>query len=213
MTRPVNLKQTKQLWTGPKTQNTNQWKGSDAYRLRHNNTAKRAARNSNRFMGRASPTRRPPTSFFVQFSLVHNQPFISSARAGVVGGVIIDKVMQQDYATADIDLVEAETSRRSPGSSFPTNCYSAKRMRKPVSLFYQSAQARTVFVLGDFNDWSRTSHPMQRQPDGGWTIQIPLHHGHHRYLILVDGAPALDSNALGTARGPRGEKVSLIAVS
>lgn len=123
------------------------------------------------------------------------------------------RVMQSNYATAEIDFVEAETSRRSPGSCFPTNCYSAKRMRKPVSFFHQSAQARAVFVLGDFNDWNGTSHPMQRQPDGGWAIQIPLHHGHHRYLFLVDGVPTLDSHALGTARGPLGEKVSLIAVS
>ena len=121
--------------------------------------------------------------------------------------------MQPSYATTDRDVVEAETSRRSPGSCFPTNCYSAKRMSKPVSLFHRSAQAGAVFVTGDFNDWNHTSHPMQRQPDGGWTIQIPLHHGHHRYLFLVDGVPTLDAHALGTARGPQGEKVSLIAVS
>lgn len=123
------------------------------------------------------------------------------------------RVMQPNYATADIDVAEAETSRRSSGSSFPTNCYSAKRMKKPVSFFHQSAQAGAVFVTGDFNDWNHTSHPMPCQPDGGWTIQIPLHHGHHRYLFLVDGVPTLDSHALGTARGPQGEKVSLIAVS
>ncbi len=123
------------------------------------------------------------------------------------------RVMQPNYATVGIEFVEAETSRRSSGSSFPTNGYSAKRMRKPVSFFHQSAQAGAVFVMGDFNGWNHTSYPMQRQPDGGWTLQIPLHHGHHRYLFLVDGIPTLDSHALGTARGPQGEKVSLIAVS
>ncbi len=120
--------------------------------------------------------------------------------------------MQPTYATAELDTAEVMQSSLAP-SSFLTNRYSAKRMTKPVSFFHHSAQARAVFMTGDFNGWNQTSHRMRRQPDGGWTIQIPLHHGHHRYLFLVDDVPALDPQALGTAPGPRGEKVSLIAVS
>jgi len=33
---------------------------------------------------------------------------------------------------------------------------------------------------------------MRRQPDGGWVLQVPLHHGHHLYQFLVDGTPVLD---------------------
>lgn len=54
---------------------------------------------------------------------------------------------------------------------------------------------------------------MTRQPDGGWRAQIPLNHGHHHYLFLVDGKPTLDPRAQGTARNEQDEKVSLIAVS
>jgi hypothetical protein len=54
---------------------------------------------------------------------------------------------------------------------------------------------------------------MKQQPDGGWLIQIHLHHGHHRYLFLVDGKPTLDPHAMGSAQGPHDEKVSLVAVS
>ena len=86
-------------------------------------------------------------------------------------------------------------------------------MAKPITFFYQSPQAKAVFVTGDFNEWHPTSHPMMQQPDGGWLIQIPLHHGHHRYLFLVDGKPTLDPRATGTVRGPHNEKVSLFAVS
>jgi len=54
---------------------------------------------------------------------------------------------------------------------------------------------------------------MKRQPDGGWHLQIPLNHGHHHYLFLVDGKPMLDPRAQGVARNEQNEKVSLLAVS
>jgi hypothetical protein len=54
---------------------------------------------------------------------------------------------------------------------------------------------------------------MKRQPDGGWTAQVPLTHGHHHYQFLVDGVPTLDPRAQGMARNEKNEKVSLIPVS
>jgi len=86
-------------------------------------------------------------------------------------------------------------------------------MLKPVSFFCLAPEAREASVIGDFNDWRAEANPMRRQPDGGWAVQIPLHHGHHRYLFLVDGQPQLDPRAQGYARNARNERVSLIAVS
>jgi len=74
-------------------------------------------------------------------------------------------------------------------------------------------QAKAVSVIGDFNNWEPNANPMQRQPDGGWMAKINLHHGHHQYLFLVDGAPALDPRGSGIARNAKNERVSLIAVS
>ncbi len=68
-------------------------------------------------------------------------------------------------------------------------------------------------MTGDFNSWNPTEHPMIRQPDGAWLLQVPLHHGHHHYVFLVDGKAVLDPQAHGVARDPKGEKVSLLAVS
>lgn len=120
--------------------------------------------------------------------------------------------MRPDNATAGI-LVVDDPLIRPLNSLLSSSRYSAKRMTKPITFFHQSPQARTVFVTGDFNEWHPTSHSMQRQPDGDWLIQIPLPHGQHRYLLLVDGKPSLDPRAMGTAQGPHGEKVSLVAVS
>ena len=90
--------------------------------------------------------------------------------------------------------------------------YSAKRMAKPVNFFCFAPEAKEVCVLGDFNKWQAGVHPMSRQADGGWNLQVPLHHGHHMYCFLVDGQPMLDPRANGIARNSRNERVSLMAV-
>jgi 1,4-alpha-glucan branching enzyme len=93
------------------------------------------------------------------------------------------------------------------------NRYSARQMAKPVNFVCVAPGAQRVHLVGDFNSWEPSSHPMQRQPDGSWLIQVAMHHGHHHYLFLVDGKAALDPQAQGIARNQKGERVSLKAVS
>lgn len=95
----------------------------------------------------------------------------------------------------------------------PKNRYSAKSSTRLINFTYLNPTARSVSVIGDFNHWHPSANPMMRQPDGGWSVQIPMHHGHHRYQFLVDGSPVLDPRAQGVSRNERNEKVSLIAVS
>jgi 1,4-alpha-glucan branching enzyme len=94
-----------------------------------------------------------------------------------------------------------------------SNRYSAKNNIRPTNFLFLAPQAKHVSVIGDFNNWSPNANPMKRQPDGGWTAQIPLAHGHHQYVYLVDGMRTLDPRAQGTGRDKNNERVSLIAVS
>lgn len=98
-------------------------------------------------------------------------------------------------------------------SAGPANRYSAKKMAKPVNFVCVAPDARHVSLIGDFNGWNSDALPMKRQVDGAWTIQLPLNHGHHHYLFLVDGKAVLDPRAQGIARNAKNERVSLIAVS
>ena len=91
--------------------------------------------------------------------------------------------------------------------------YSAKKMRKPVNFICKAQGAKRVCLVGEFNSWDPEAHPMQRQSDGAWLVQVPLHHGHHQYRFLVDGIPELDPQSTGTAKDIAGKRVSLIAVS
>ncbi|MCF7669025.1 MAG: isoamylase early set domain-containing protein [Verrucomicrobia bacterium] len=93
------------------------------------------------------------------------------------------------------------------------NRYSAKKQLRPTRFICDAKDAERVSIIGDFNHWDPKMHQMERQPDGAWFIQIPLHHGHHRYLFLVDGKPQLDPLAQGIARNDKNERLSLIAVS
>src|SRR5665213_3154408 len=93
------------------------------------------------------------------------------------------------------------------------NSYSAKKMTKPIHFFCDFPQAVSVCLIGDFNDWNPTAHPMQHQPDGSWFLEVPLPHGHHAYLFLVDGKSRPDARAMGAIRNDRYGLISLIAVS
>jgi 1,4-alpha-glucan branching enzyme len=93
------------------------------------------------------------------------------------------------------------------------NPYSARNTIKPINFYCAAPEAASVFLLGDFNDWNRASHPMQRRVDGWWFLQVPLTHGHHQYLFLVDGTPTLDPHATGVVQIDRYAQVSVLAVS
>jgi 1,4-alpha-glucan branching enzyme len=94
-----------------------------------------------------------------------------------------------------------------------TNPYSARHTAKPVNFYCSAPSARSVYLVGDFNGWDPSSHPMRRRVDGSWFIEVHLTHGHHRYQFLVDDAPFLDPQGAGIARNERNERVSLVAVS
>ncbi len=56
--------------------------------------------------------------------------------------------------------------------------------------------ADRVFLVGDFNDWSRTTHPMRQQGDGRWLITIELPAGPaYEFRYLCDGEWLNDSQA------------------
>jgi 1,4-alpha-glucan branching enzyme len=100
-----------------------------------------------------------------------------------------------------------------PNPAGPSSGHPARKPLHLVDFFCRAPQAQSVSLVGDFNEWQPTAHPMTRMPDGGWVIRLELPHGHHQYLFLVDRVPTLDPNAMGTVHNERNETVSLIAIS
>ncbi len=49
-------------------------------------------------------------------------------------------------------------------------------------------EARNVSVVGDFNNWNRTTTALAPSgSDGMWTTSVPLPPGRHEYAFIVDG--------------------------
>ena len=47
-------------------------------------------------------------------------------------------------------------------------------------------EARTVYVVGDFNGWNAYSHPLKKDSKGKWKLTLSLTPGRYEYLFLVD---------------------------
>ncbi len=104
-------------------------------------------------------------------------------------------------------------ARDEPDLGTPPRRLSAEQNRHHVAFFCDAPEARSVRLVGDFNGWDLAATPMERMPDGRWMVSLELHHGHHEYLLVVDGMPRLDPNASGTALREGTDPVSVIAVS
>ncbi len=78
--------------------------------------------------------------------------------------------------------------------------------KKPGTEFTLLApQARSVFLSGDFNEWSPSSHPLKKNKEGIWKISVSLDPGQYQYRFLVDGewqndpaSPECVANPFGT---------------
>jgi len=50
-----------------------------------------------------------------------------------------------------------------------------------------TSSATQVHLVGDFNDWSTTSHPMQKLKSGEFKLELPLEPGRdYQFRYLID---------------------------
>lgn len=49
-------------------------------------------------------------------------------------------------------------------------------------------QAKTVGVVGDFNNWDAAATPMKQKKDGSWSATLRLGPGAYRFRYVADGA-------------------------
>lgn len=47
--------------------------------------------------------------------------------------------------------------------------------------------AKSISLVGDFNDWKGGTTPLTRLESGVWTVSVPLAPGRHVYAYLIDG--------------------------
>jgi hypothetical protein len=56
-----------------------------------------------------------------------------------------------------------------------------------VHFILVNESARQVYLVGDFNGWSKTKTPLTRGAShSAWTVSIPLNEGKHEYAFIVN---------------------------
>lgn len=71
--------------------------------------------------------------------------------------------------------------------------------------------ADEVFLVGAFNDWDETAHPLQQTNSGEWRIALDLPcNAVYEYRYLVDGEWLNDNAADGYRENPHGSHNSVV---
>lgn len=59
---------------------------------------------------------------------------------------------------------------------------------KTISFHFHYHNAHTIFLSGDFVNWSAYALPMQQMEEGIWELTVPLlPQGHYQYKFVIDG--------------------------
>ena len=123
---------------------------------------------------------------------------VGYALAATVAGFLIRGAMPRQPGQG------ARTQAPAPASGKPIPVVAASTSRRdlqeaPVTVQFvlDARRAKSVVVVGDFNDWGKTAAPLQRDSTSGlWTSLVKVRPGRHVYAFLVDGSVwTLDPNA------------------
>lgn len=84
--------------------------------------------------------------------------------------------------------------------------------KKKVSFTFYDSEATEVFVVGDFNQWNETAHPMKMDSEGTWRKSIFVAPGAYEYKFLVNGKWENDQNNKNICENTFGTCNNLIVV-
>jgi len=82
-----------------------------------------------------------------------------------------------------------------------------------ASFMFAGPDAKSVFVAGEFNKWSATANPLQKDASGMWTTSLTLKPGKYPYKFVVDGVWQTDPTAAETVDDGTGNKNSVKIVA
>lgn len=80
-----------------------------------------------------------------------------------------------------------------------------KKMMAMKTEFNVSAPgAKNVFLVGDFNQWNPSTHPLKQKNKQDWTISISLDKGQYQYRFVIDGEWKNDPKCSAVVENPFG---------
>jgi 1,4-alpha-glucan branching enzyme len=94
----------------------------------------------------------------------------------------------------------------------PNSTKSKIKKATRIAFTLAAPEAQSVFLVGDFNNWDETSHPLKKNSDGTWKINISLTPGRYEYRLLVDGAWQNDPKCMSFTPNPFGQENCILVV-
>lgn len=84
----------------------------------------------------------------------------------------------------------------------------------PKQFVFHAPEAKTVRIVGSFNDWRPTEdYLMERRKDGVWSKTVRLAPGEHQYKYIVDDTWIEDKHNPRVTNDPYGGRNSIIEIS
>jgi hypothetical protein len=100
------------------------------------------------------------------------------------------------------------------GEGAPPSPAAAGADLRTVRFVIAAPEARSVALVGSFNDWDSGATPLQPAPSGGvWTVEVPLAPGRHEYAFVVDGVRWLADPTAPSATADFGAPNSVVTVA
>jgi chromosome partitioning protein len=119
----------------------------------------------------------------------------------------------KDYFSLSREIISKEEAMMSKISQTMKQIVRKKAKELlPTSLVLSSSDAASVFVVGDFNNWSANDDFRLKNDDGVWKCELRLKPGLYKYRFIVDGKWTEDPSNPNAEVNPFGERDSLLEV-
>ncbi|HJU64215.1 MAG TPA: isoamylase early set domain-containing protein, partial [Gemmatimonadaceae bacterium] len=130
--------------------------------------------------GESRPSRRRPLPALWRW-LRQPRPLMVSP----LGGLALAAGIAAVIVVANIGGEAGDDSEPTRAAAAPATATDTVRL---VQFVLVAPNASSVSLVGDFNDWSVSSTPMNRASrDGVWSVGVPLAEGRYTYTFVVDG--------------------------
>ncbi len=144
------------------------------------------------------------------------QPTFSAASAGLLAAaaLVIGFVARPGLVTTVEQLPMAAAAPQT--ANVPVIAASTDNVVRavPVPITFDAASAKSVSIVGDFNNWDASAAPLTRfGSTGAWTATVKIMPGRHLYAFMVDGRLVVDPRAPHTKDLDFGGDASVLMVN
>jgi 1,4-alpha-glucan branching enzyme len=89
---------------------------------------------------------------------------------------------------------------------------STNQQTKKVQFRCSAAGAKSVTVVGTFNNWNPAVTPLRKARNGDWSATVSLPPGRYEYRFVVDGEWRDDTQAGEFVSNPHGGRNAVVSV-